>query len=598
MRRGVKASSGVKIQENKTFALFAFFLAVLAAYVFSAYPGLAPRDGMEIAAYVPRLLPLHQPGYPLYVVTAKAFAWVMGGGAVPYLLNVYSGALMALALTLLVAVAIDLLHSSGQRALLSGLFAGVIVGACPVVIAQAVQAEVFALNSALFAALAFLLNRAELLIDRRHLLAFSFLTGVSAAHHQTIVFPLLAMSYPFWLAASKHGDRGKLLLGCGALAMVGVGTYLIHAWLSGWPMADSETWRRLANALLRKEFGSLQLARESAFATVHDVERTTNYLKWLGLGVTSSIRQLTPVGVVALIIGGWSQLRRGSPIEKALLATSILSGPGFLWLTRDMAVNEENIATLARFMVLPAISMFPAVARGGDMLADTLLVADRLGRKIVVCALLLATAPVLAHNLRDSSRRGCYIPNDFAWNVWMSTTRNATIALGGGSTKLAYQYAAMTNPAGPSQKAFDAASRDFDEAENWSRAALKMATLPRPLASASVVVMRGLPPGVAARYRGLMVELVRASTPGIEGNPAIIESLYAFRGLADTRYREDPFLAEMTRQYGPAALLASTLARNARNPDAERKCRAIAGYMANDSGHEMAKRCLAAISQR
>lgn len=100
--------------------LFVFFLAI---YVFTAAPGVYDGDSGEITAAVHNLGLAHTTGFPLYILTAKLFTYIVPVSDVAYRLNLFSAFLTALAIAFVFLMLVELKFSA-TSAFISSLTLG------------------------------------------------------------------------------------------------------------------------------------------------------------------------------------------------------------------------------------------------------------------------------------------------------------------------------------------------------------------------------------------------------------------------------------------------------------------------------------------
>lgn len=579
----------------------ALFLALLLIYALNLYPALTPRDGMEIAAYAPRFIPLHQPGYPLYVLLAGAFSRLLPFGNPGYALNLFSALCCAAGAALLFHASVKILAKDGETRNSGAIspqtasaLAVVIIGLSHTVYSQAIQAEVFGLNYLLFAGVWLSAVEFTLKSSIPALAATAFLMGVGLAHHQTIVLCFPAFAFLIYSNTRQtpvsRADQFRAAL----FFLAGFSTYALIVPLYGGSPLDPSSWQRALSDFLRKNFGTLALAREGAF------ERTSgsplaSYFGWLMRMGASAWTDFTPIGIAALLLGTISRFRKNAYFVASLMIV-IICGPGFLWLTRDMATTPENAATLWRFMPLAYAGAAPILASGFILLGRIIPESWATTRRLIPISLLLALLPFLSGNIREHGRRDCFVIEDYAENIWKSAGRASLVVLESGSAKLAYQYAKMR---APSREAVAVQALDFDSISlpaskyRWDSLSGKFSSTTGTRVESSLLLAHGPPAGSRTSYYGLLVDLSAATRATTLPERAPIDELYSFRGAHDARYRRDPFLSEPLRRYAIPKLFNASLARQKRAFDlAERDCRAVFGFYPNDQGYLMSEKCL------
>lgn len=584
----------------------AVFFATFLVYLANLFPAVAPRDGIEIATYAPRLLPLHQPGYPLYVIAVKLFSAVIRAGNDAYRANLFSAFCCALSLALLhQTTRLVIRHTrldAGFSDRLAGLACGLaalLVGLSPLYYSQAIQAEVFGFNVLIYA---LLWQRVAALCfesSRSNLLLLAGVLGLSASHHQTIVFVFPALLLPLYARRNqltfRAGEWGGALLAC----LIGFAVYFSLIPMSGGSFVELASWRNLLGDFFRLRHGTFSLAREGVFEQAAALP-AVNYLTWLKALSVQLWNGLSPLGTIFLVAGFTISGAWALPLTLSQILAFLMSGPVFLLMVRSLAVSPENLATIERFMQLPSAALVLIIAIGAIRMVR--FSCRFMNPRLAISMIILATLPFVGRNIREFGRRDCFIAEDFAENLWRSAKNDATIVLGGGSSPLAYQYAKMKAKERlvVTMEAFSFdPPRTGGELEYWGSMASKLSRRRAPLASTSLFFKYGVPPNIHVSLRGLLIGLSPAPGNRFQGGRAPIESLYSFRGRGDRRFLRDPYLAGLLGQYAPLAALNSSAAQEAGALDAaERDCQAILTFVRNDYGHALAGRCMESVRRR
>ena len=166
-------------------------------------PSILPGDPGEFQFAAPLLGVAHPTGYPLYLLLGKLFTILCPAGDLAFRMNALSAVLSAAALAAvyLLARQLDLHPLPSAVAALSLAFSRTFWS-------QALEAEVYALNSLLVATMLLCLVRAagRDLPDasrRAWLVGSALLAGLASAHHRTIILLAPAAIVFVWL----HRDR-------------------------------------------------------------------------------------------------------------------------------------------------------------------------------------------------------------------------------------------------------------------------------------------------------------------------------------------------------------------------------------------------------
>lgn len=171
------------------------FLVALGLYLLTSAPGLTVEDSAELATGARFLTMVHAPGYPLYLILGRlAFALDAISGA-------YPGRGLVLLSAFAAAAAVTILHATLRR--LHGPGAA-LVGAASLAVLQGfweagIIVEVYALQSALFAALLHVLVSLAQAPSGRGLRLLGLLLGLMLAHHVGVIILLpFLLGYLAW----------------------------------------------------------------------------------------------------------------------------------------------------------------------------------------------------------------------------------------------------------------------------------------------------------------------------------------------------------------------------------------------------------------
>lgn len=164
---------------------FALYWRTLAPSVLGPFD-----DSLEIQFVVPRLGILHPTGYPLYTLLGKLFTLIVPLNDPAFRLNLFSALCAALAVAFVYLIAQKLVAWRAAALLAALTFA---VG--ETFWAQAVAAEVYALQMLLTALILWLTLRYSSHVPRTRLYALAFALGLGLTHHRLIIllFPAIAL---------------------------------------------------------------------------------------------------------------------------------------------------------------------------------------------------------------------------------------------------------------------------------------------------------------------------------------------------------------------------------------------------------------------
>jgi hypothetical protein len=274
----------------------------LLVYLLTMYPDVAGGDSGEIVAAAVSGGVIHPPGYPLYSLLAKLFvhfplrtiAWRMG--LMSAVCNAAAAGLLCLGV------------GRWSRSSWAGVAAAGLFALSPGIWEYAICAEVFALNNLIVASLVLLAVFYANIKNPRYAHAGALVFGLGISNHHTIVFvgvPLAA-----WVLWHGRGEllKPRSLMLVAALFLAGLLPYLYLPWAGSRAAAVSwgatDTWAGLWTHVLRREYGTFQLAVNGVGSQVSSSDLIATWLRdllnqigWWGLG-------LAIVGFLASIYGG------------------------------------------------------------------------------------------------------------------------------------------------------------------------------------------------------------------------------------------------------------------------------------------------------
>ncbi len=372
----------------------------LAVYIATLAPSVPTGDSGELisAAYVGGVA--HPPGYPLYTM----IGWVathLSPWAPAVTMNLLSALFHATAVGLIALLTARLVEpgwpasSDRGRSALAGAAAGGVLAVSTGFWSYALVAEVFALND-LFA-VALLLLAIEWFRDRSKgwaLLGIGLLSGLGAAHHQTIVLlgPALALLLYVGYREDQKGTRSRRARDRrkpeiepwhfpSAIALIGAGL-LAYIYLPisaatdpAVNFGDPETGARFIDVVTRGPYGSFSLipgGERGAF--LDNFEFYGSYL-WTAF---------TPVGIL-LAIGGLAALWRRFRTEAIALGLAFLfTGPSFVLVASSTLATPLTRGIVERFFILSSVVVAVFIGVGVHAVVGWLASLERVGGKVAV----------------------------------------------------------------------------------------------------------------------------------------------------------------------------------------------------------------------
>ncbi len=328
-------------------------IAILATivYVISAPAWIVGGDSGEIVTVFARGGVAHPPGYPLYVMILRMFAWVPGNA--PHVAGTVTAVMGGFAVAALHRACRAWGASVGAATIASAVFAS-----SAVMWRLSSAPEVFVLNVVIACCIAAAAApnaptaaRAALAPSGwKRAAQLGFYAGLGLANHHSIV--LLAPLGLWAFARSVREDDRKWRPFCAALGALAIGL-MPYAYLYvcarnadtnvAWVWGDIHDAASLVGHFRRAEFGSTRLALRDA-----PLEPLLQ-LKEMGWALVRDLLGLPVLVAVAAI----ASLKRVRAEMVALACALLLAGPGFVAIF-NIAPRGVGAAIVERFYLMPA----------------------------------------------------------------------------------------------------------------------------------------------------------------------------------------------------------------------------------------------------
>lgn len=401
-----KAAPGLPSRRSFPFgALLAVLLVPL--YLYCLPPGLPPyRDAGEMASAAWTLGVAHQPGYPLYIISAKLFSLLPLGNPA-WRLNLFSAAAGLSAVLLfwrLVASAFSPAAAFLAALLLGFNFTLRTVSSVP---------EMYALNFLFAAALLAAASSG----GRRALFLSAFLLGLGMANRMDLVLAAPALLALLWpeLKAGGPSDLLRSVL----FFFLGFSLYLyLPLRSSGWPLYD---WSHPADlstfwaVITRKSYGSTLDLISLNYATG---QLFLPGLKYFALHLWNNFGPALLFAAAGVRFGWLGDRRRLA----AFAALFVFSGPVFIFMA-NMPPNPHALAIVEPYYLLPDLAVAYWTAEGFFGLS-------RLhGRAAPWLAAAAAASAlfVLYNGAHGSYRRWLFAAEDYASDVMRSAPPGSVV---------------------------------------------------------------------------------------------------------------------------------------------------------------------------
>ena len=383
--------------------IFAALLALILVplYLYCLPPVLPPyRDSGEMASAAWTLGVAHQPGYPLYLVSAKLFSLLPLGNPA-WRLNLFSAAAGLAGLLVFWRLAAAAFSPA------AAFFAALLLGFNFTLRTVSSVPEMYALNFFFAALLLYSARIPEKGSGGPAVPLTAFLLGLAMTNRMDIVLAFPALLLLLWPDVKAGGATG--LLKATGLFFLGFSLSLsLPLRSSGWPLFD---WSHPADpatfwaVITRKSYGSTLdlISREYA----------PGQLFWPNLKVYAShLWQNFSLGLAFAAAGVYAEFRASPRRLAALAALFLFSGPVFLYLA-NMPPNPHALAIVEPYYLLPDLAVAFWAAAG---LAFAFSALPR-ARPALALGALAAALLVFSAGARGSFRRSLFAAEDYAADV-------------------------------------------------------------------------------------------------------------------------------------------------------------------------------------
>nr|XP_033807984.1 transmembrane protein 260 isoform X2 [Geotrypetes seraphini] len=300
-REGDLRCQSVKPTAHAAMISLLVFSGVSAVYINTLHPSVPGGDSGELITVAHEFGVAHPPGYPLFTVLAKLMIILFPYGSIAYRVNLLSGLCGAAAASLLFYTTCKL---SGSYS--GGIFAGGMFSFSRLTWQWSVAAEVFTLNTlfvGVLMALTVQFQEASTTKERSKISKIgAFCCGLSLCNQHTIVLYVLCIA--LWVLFQHFKERELSLaytLKLGLCFSAGFVPYLylpVSSYLSyaRWTWGDQTTFQGFLTHLLRKEYGTFNLALSEIGSG------TTQMLIFQLTSMNTELTVLAPVFVVMALI--------------------------------------------------------------------------------------------------------------------------------------------------------------------------------------------------------------------------------------------------------------------------------------------------------
>ena len=327
----MKTQTEFRLTRREAFIGGVLFVLMLAAYARTLAPSVVAvfDDTLEVQFVVPRLGILHQTGYPLYTLLGKLFTLLLPINDPAFRLNLFSAftAALTVAGVYLLARQLNVRH-------VAAILAALIFALGETFWAQAVVAEVYALQMLLTVLVLYLTWRYAARNTFSALYALAFAMGLGLAHHRLIalLYPAIAL-YVFLVDRNLVRDWKTLARAFGFF-LLPLSLYLYLPWRGSVGSADGTYTNTLAGF-----FDWVMASQYTTFLTANPFNVTRGWAEYFALFQD----QFTLAGL-ALAAGGALWLLR-KPREWLLLVVALVAEAGFAFNYRTADVQVHFLTT-------------------------------------------------------------------------------------------------------------------------------------------------------------------------------------------------------------------------------------------------------------
>ena len=265
-----KKKQKIEVDSSHTELLYSTGIGIVAllTYILTLYPTVSGGDSGELIAAACNLGVAHPPGYPLFTLLVKFFTWIPVG-TIAWRANALSAVCDAFAAAMLTASVFRI-----SRNAWAGIFTGGLFAFSSLVWSYAVQAEVFPLNNLLVATLIYIFIRfaeaPQSKSAQRFVMTGALVTGLGLSNHHTFVIYAGPIALMTLYLGKKELFNPRTLAQLLGMFLAGLLPYLyLVVAPHGHPLVswgDSSTWSGFLTHILRKEYGTTQLAARNTSA--------------------------------------------------------------------------------------------------------------------------------------------------------------------------------------------------------------------------------------------------------------------------------------------------------------------------------------------
>lgn len=396
---------------------YALFLLSFGFLLRIQYGVLAPyRDSGDLVAAAATLGIAHPPGYPLYVLCAKAWTLLFPFANLAYRVNLFSAVSSALAAVFLyIALTKWVSRSAACAAAAAWILA-------PSVVQLSIVSEMYALN-ALWCAFVLWSVSKHVETSRSSWISLAFFSaGLGLNNHPTLIFFIPGLLGYVWFHAPENSIQSKLLR-LGELGLWGILGFSLVIYdpirsfrnpLLDW--GDPENLRNLWRLITRSDYGGLKLHPEQS----HFSWTGGLLMDQLKLFAGSLLSELRWPGVALLAAGigfyFYRKMKLPKPETWVFGIPFLIGGPLFFILSNLPISEETTLPILEPYLMMVILAGTFWIAFAWDSIV-----------KIWKPAITLLLVLIFAGFYRPESRRGEFDAYDYGKNLAKTLPLNSSL---------------------------------------------------------------------------------------------------------------------------------------------------------------------------
>lgn len=388
-------------------------------------------DAGELATVATLLGIAHPTGYPLFTLLAHSWLWLPLGGEEIVRLNMFSAAVTAVSVGIFFRVMMVLARMSSSQVrkhrdpaierkpviLIAGIIASLVFGLSTTVWSQSVAIEVYGLHLllVLLTALFFLQGIEEVEAGAkeipRHLVAASFLLGLSFANHLTTLLIIPALAYLYIVTHGLNRASGLRALKLLAFFCLGLSLYLyLPIRAGGHPL---QQWGFPAELERLYWHVSGKQYRSWMFSSFDSAEKQFSYF------FNHFPSEYNWFLIIFVLVGAWKTLRSSGRIFWFLAVAFV----GCLVYSINYDIHDIDSYFLLAYIVAGAFVFFGTIA------ALELVPRQRSARVFALISLSLIALPATQYlnNHSEVNEADNYLISDYTHNIFANAEPNAVI---------------------------------------------------------------------------------------------------------------------------------------------------------------------------